>query len=278
MLVAARTDFPLGIFVRLRRTHLGLAQGDLAKAAGKSQSYISQIEVGLNPNTGKPPSPTLDVIEALAGALKVPDTLLVDVAFGRLGTSEAELEKVATRDHKSKLAAALAIPGVVTGDRMHEIEHAYRIPWLDEDEQPYVLKKRPTLPLVGEVGCGQPKLEDATRGRPIEVPSHLAGPNRYLVIARGDSLNALGPPLEPVRDGDLLVVRRLREYKSKSVVVAYVPGEGAVAKVLWRSSAGRETLRPWSTNPDHEQIERGPEVEIVGEVFAVLPAPREVED
>ena len=59
------TGSDLGAFVRQRRTHLGLAQADLAKALGVSKNAVSLIELGKFSMVETDPSP-------LAAALKVP--------------------------------------------------------------------------------------------------------------------------------------------------------------------------------------------------------------
>lgn len=277
MLVVDRANTPIGTFVRLRREHLGVSQSEIARRADKSQSYIGQLEQGFNPNTGKPISPTLDAIEDLAKALKVSDDLLYAVFKGRHGQSEAELAKLATQDSKGRhVAAVLNIPGVTTGDRLSDLEPSAFgwIPW--EEGAPADL---PWVAVVGEVGCGQLRLDDPERpSRKFPIPTAYAARASWAVIARGDSLNALGPPRRPIDDGDLLLVRTLgkREPEHGMIVVAYVPDEGATAKVYWRK-AGAASLRPWSTNPEHEAIAVNDQVQIVGEVFAVLPAPRELE-
>ena len=55
----------------LRKT-LGLSQTEVAKAAGLSRGYLSRVEIGMQ-------SPTLEVIERLAAALRAkPADLLED--------------------------------------------------------------------------------------------------------------------------------------------------------------------------------------------------------
>jgi transcriptional regulator with XRE-family HTH domain len=59
----ARGDGELGARIRRRRKALGLAAKDLARAAGVSPSYVSQLEHGTQER------PSLDVVHALAVAL-----------------------------------------------------------------------------------------------------------------------------------------------------------------------------------------------------------------
>lgn len=259
-------------FMIKRRERLDLTQRQLAVAASIQHGTIGAIEAG---KVSK--APAIQTLDAIAIGLRVDPDLLVNIVRGKVGTSEDEIAQLA-RDGKvagkgRAAAAALNIPGVVTGDRMDEITHAK--PWFPwEDDTPAPL---PWVAVVGEVGCGQLRLEDPDRAtRKFPVPERYAKAAAYAVIARGDSLNALGPPRAPINDGDLLLVRKVREPEHGMVVVAYVPEEGATAKVYQRK-AGIASLRPWSTNPEHETIAVDGRVQIVGEVFAVLPAPRDLE-
>ncbi len=282
----------LGEFVARIRTEMGWSLdvvADRARKAGHdiSPAYVNKIEGGADPegiSRGR--------IKALAAGLMLDREALEDVIDGKVppttswklardahGRAAARLELDAeqlARDGKEpgrQVAASLKIPGVVTGDRMGDIQHAKPwIPW--EDDEPAAL---PWVAIVGEVGCGQLRLEDPDKAtRRFPVPERYAKAAAFAVIARGDSLNALGPPREPIKDGDLLLVRKVREPEQGAVVIAYVPEEGAAAKVYWKKG-GVARLRPWSTNPEHEAIAVDDQVQIVGEVFAVLPAPRDLE-
>ena len=66
-----RGDGELGVRLRRRRKALGLAAKELARAAGVSPSYVSQLE------HGKQDRPSLDVLSALATALGVPTSELL---------------------------------------------------------------------------------------------------------------------------------------------------------------------------------------------------------
>jgi transcriptional regulator with XRE-family HTH domain len=79
-------DTLLGERLRRRRKILGLTAKRLARAAGVSPSYISQIE------RGKQTGPSLDVLGALAAALEVSlDTLLGMPAEEQPGAIPLEL-------------------------------------------------------------------------------------------------------------------------------------------------------------------------------------------
>lgn len=64
-------DGELGLRIRRRRKALGLAAKELARAAGVSPSYVSQLE------HGKQDRPSLEVLNALAAALGLPTSELL---------------------------------------------------------------------------------------------------------------------------------------------------------------------------------------------------------
>ncbi len=60
--------------IRERRKALRISIRKLAKDSGVSTSYISSIECGKNPATGRPPEPSVRVVERLNNALGNPNT------------------------------------------------------------------------------------------------------------------------------------------------------------------------------------------------------------
>jgi transcriptional regulator with XRE-family HTH domain len=71
--------------VRDQRHALGLSIRALASRAGISPAYVTSIELGRNPSTGRPPAPSIDVIRGLASALEFD----VSKVLGELATSSA---------------------------------------------------------------------------------------------------------------------------------------------------------------------------------------------
>lgn len=85
MLIARSKDMrkdELGVFVRTRREELGISQAELGKRCGLSQAYIGQLEVGANPKTGAPISPTSKAMEKLQKGLQVPYSTIERLARG----------------------------------------------------------------------------------------------------------------------------------------------------------------------------------------------------
>jgi transcriptional regulator with XRE-family HTH domain len=70
-----------------------VTQAEVAKKAGISRSYVSFLETGVNPTTGKPVAVDRDMVLRLADALDVePEDALYAAGFGeRLSDEEREL-------------------------------------------------------------------------------------------------------------------------------------------------------------------------------------------
>ena len=66
--------------LKVLRTARGMSQAEVAKAAGLSRGYLSRIEIGMQ-------SPTLEVIERLAAALKVKPSALLE--YGKKGSKQS---------------------------------------------------------------------------------------------------------------------------------------------------------------------------------------------
>jgi transcriptional regulator with XRE-family HTH domain len=64
--------------IRDQRRRLGLSVRALASKAGISSAYVTSIEVGRNPTTGRPPTPSIHVVRRLADALELDVAQLLD--------------------------------------------------------------------------------------------------------------------------------------------------------------------------------------------------------
>ena len=96
----------------------------------------------------------------------------------------------------------------------------------------------------------------------IEVLRHLAKEGCFTIRVKGNSM-------EPrIRDGDIILVDRNRFPASGNIVVAVFNGESMVKRLYRRK--GVVKLR--SDNPEHDDIEVGPEddLRIGGEVVKIV--------
>lgn len=72
----------LGREIRDRRDELGLSIRALARRAGLSPAYVSALETGRNPSTGRPPAPSVHAVTRLAAALELDVQRLIRTAGG----------------------------------------------------------------------------------------------------------------------------------------------------------------------------------------------------
>lgn len=70
----------LGILIRNYRESHDISQRQFANICGLSNGYISILEKGINPNTGKPVTPTIPQLKKLADGMGITLTELMDSA------------------------------------------------------------------------------------------------------------------------------------------------------------------------------------------------------
>ena len=68
----------LGDLIREYRNQHGLSQRQLANACGLSNGYVSMLEKGINPNTGKPITPAIPQLKKLSSYMGMTLTELLD--------------------------------------------------------------------------------------------------------------------------------------------------------------------------------------------------------
>lgn len=73
-------DYKLGKFLASERDKRKLSLRDFANELGISHTYLKNLEEGVNPQTKKPISPTLDKLEAISKTLNVSLEYLVELA------------------------------------------------------------------------------------------------------------------------------------------------------------------------------------------------------
>jgi transcriptional regulator with XRE-family HTH domain len=70
----------LGDFIKKYRLENNLTQDDFARIANISRGYVSQLESGINPKTGKPAEPGLVTLNSIAAAMRMTiDEVLAEV-------------------------------------------------------------------------------------------------------------------------------------------------------------------------------------------------------
>lgn len=93
-----------------------------------------------------------------------------------------------------------------------------------------------TLPLVGRIAAGSP-IEAIPGMEEIDVGGLLAGPDRFALQVRGDSMIEAG-----ILDGDYVVARHAQTADDGDIVVALIDGEEATLKRLRRNGEQIELI------------------------------------
>jgi PTS system nitrogen regulatory IIA component len=117
----------LGATLRLLRVDAGLSLRDLARRVGVSSAYLSRVENGVDA------APTPERLDAIARALDVPPTVLMDVAHRQNPLVAHYLEEV---PGASALLVDLARRRLTSGQLLRvgaflDVEFPVRVPWPD---------------------------------------------------------------------------------------------------------------------------------------------------
>lgn len=100
----------LAAFIKARRTALGLSQVELAKRAGMSRGYLTNLERGVDAATGRPNRPGVDKLDGLGRALGVSTDELMRILFDKpaasVGKLPAEMRYPPTPDEQRLIRAA----------------------------------------------------------------------------------------------------------------------------------------------------------------------------
>lgn len=98
----------LGNIIRNRRKSIPISQSEVARLAGTSQSYISQLEKGQQPN------PTMATLNKIAQAIQMDIEELMRVVSGELASTE-------TNTTSEKLSALWKNISSLPEDKIEEI-------------------------------------------------------------------------------------------------------------------------------------------------------------
>ncbi len=105
------------------------------------------------------------------------------------------------------------------------------------------------IPLAGIIAAGKP-IEPLPDDQTVDVPPTFAEPDNYALKVQGDSMVGEG-----VLDGDVIIVRRVDEARSREMVVAIINGEATLKRLV--QQGGKVELHP--ANPRYPVITIGPE-------------------
>lgn len=94
------------------------------------------------------------------------------------------------------------------------------------------------LPLLGKIAAGRP-IEAIADTQVIDLPALIAGPQRYILQVKGDSMVEEG-----IFDGDWVICERANTAPDGAIVVALIDNNEATLKRLKRNLNGTITLKP----------------------------------
>ncbi len=83
-----------------------------------------------------------------------------------------------------------------------------------------------SIPLLGTIAAGQP-IEAIEDQKTLDLATHFAGPNRYALRIRGESMVGAG-----ILDGDTVIVQKQKHARPGDIVVALIDKREATLKRL----------------------------------------------
>lgn len=97
------------------------------------------------------------------------------------------------------------------------------------------------LPIIGAIAAGQP-IEAMDQHRSLNLADHVLGPNRFLLVVKGDSM--IG---DNICDGDYVICEKAEVVNRHQIAVVLVDNSDATLKRVKNNNDGSITLIP--SNP-----------------------------
>lgn len=91
-------------------------------------------------------------------------------------------------------------------------------------------KRRPTVPLVGQIACGIPILAEENIESYVELPEHVRAD--YALTCKGDSMINAG-----IRDGDVVYIRQQEEVENGQIAAVMVDDGDATLKRFYHDGS-----------------------------------------
>lgn len=243
---------------QLRTVH-GYTMQVLADKSGLTKGYISMLEKGINPGTGKEIIPSLETVQNIAYAFDLSlDSFLEGV--------ESSVELPLLSNDKSTLDQIISTTKQLTPPRQHKV---YTFAQHQLDEQKGVInidtiKEEPaeyiTEGLYGRLsaGTGQQIFDNPVED--VKVPSAIIPDEPYDIM-----LKIVGDSMQPAfEDGEYVFIKLTKEIRSGQFAAIIVDDEAFLKKVY----VEEDQMRLVSLNKDYEDIivNEYSNVEVVGTV------------
>lgn len=212
----------LGDFVRDYRIAHDLSQRQFALICGVSNGTISNLESGINPNTGKPITPTMDLVKKLATAMCMTMTELMTVVddmpiyiTGEQDDCSADINDVIKIG--DDVIAVGGKPVSVTGRA-----GAGKSRLLIDNIIPMPQMRK--VPLIGSIACGAPILAEEHIEEYIDIPKHISAD--FALTCKGDSMiNAR------IFDGDIVYIRQQDTVDNGEIAAVLIDTEATLKRV-----------------------------------------------
>ncbi len=165
--------------------------------------------------------------------------------------------KVSSKNAVAKLLDALERSGyIITDGRARGITV---LDTLGEQLEKHILR----VPILGSIQAGVPHLAEEQIEEWINLPQTMVKGRRdvFLLRVRGESMKNAG-----IYDGDLVIVKPVKEAKNRDIVVALLRDEATVKRLIYVKN--RAYLK--AENPDYENIYPQSEWTIQGKVVGVI--------
>lgn len=183
----------LGDIVSKYRTEHDLSQRQFALMCGLSNGTISNIEKGINPNTGKPLTPSLDLIQKLASTMGLTITELL---------TQADDMPIALVEDEPETISGSALCG--------------------SNVMPMLTMNK--TPLIGAIACGAPILAQEHVEDYVDTPKNIHAD--FALICKGDSMiNAR------IFDGDVVYVRQQVTVENGEIAAVLIDNEATLKRV-----------------------------------------------
>ena len=183
----------LGDIVIKYRTEHDLSQRQFALMCGLSNGTISNLEKGINPNTGKPLTPSLDLVQKLASTMGLTLTELL---------TQADDMPIALVDDEGESISGSALYG----------NNIIPMPSMTK------------TPLIGAIACGAPILAQEHIEDYVDTPANIHAD--FALICKGDSMiNAR------IFDGDVVYVRQQKTVENGEIAAVLIDNEATLKRV-----------------------------------------------
>lgn len=165
--------------------------------------------------------------------------------------------KVSSKNAVAKLLSSLETSGYIKTDG-----RARGITVLDSLGEA-LEKNMVRLPVLGAIQAGSPHLAEEHVEEWINLPQTMVKGRRdvFLLRVRGESMKNAG-----IFDGDLVIVKPVKEAKNRDIVVALLHDEATVKRLVYVKN--RAYLK--AENPDYENIYPKEDWTIQGKVVGVI--------